>query len=154
MINYKQAKNILKKAKIKIYDEKILTNKALNRVLAKDVFSPFDHPSGDNAAFDGFAINSNDTKKINKKNFRYFKIVGSIAAGSKPLNKKIKKFESVEIMTGGIISKPFDTIIPIEQINFYPNKQNPKSIIIDQKIRKFNYVRFKGSDYKKKQFKT
>ena len=52
-------------------------------------------------------------------------------------------------MTGGIITKPFNTIIPIEKINFYPNKQNPKFIIIDRKVSKSNHIRFKGSDYKK-----
>ena len=149
MINYQKAKNILKKAKIKIQDENILIKNSLNRVVSRDVFSPSNHPLGNNAAFDGFAINSNDTKYAKKNNLKYFKIVGSIAAGTKPLKKKIKKFESVEIMTGGIIHKPFDTIIPIEKIIFYLNKQNLKSIIINKKINKYNHVRFKGSDYKK-----
>ena len=52
-------------------------------------------------------------------------------------------------MTGGIISKPFNTIVPIEQIIFYPNKENPQSIIVNQKVNKYNHVRFKGSDFKK-----
>ena len=151
MINYQQAKNILRKAKIKIQDEEIIIKNSLNRVLAKDVTSPSDHPLANNAAFDGFAINSNDAKNINKKNIKNFKIIGSIAAGTKPFNKKIQKFEAIEIMTGGIISKPFDTIVPIEQIIFYPNKEKPQSIIINQKIKKYNHVRFKGSDYKKGQ---
>ncbi len=149
MINYKKAKNIIKKAKIKIQDENILIKNSLNRVVSRDVFSPSNNPLGNNAAFDGFAINSNDTKYAKKNNLKYFKIVGLIAAGTKPLKKKIKKFESVEIMTGGIIHKPFNTIIPIEQIIFYPNKKNPKSIIINKKINKYNHVRFKGSDYNK-----
>ena len=151
MINYLQAKKILKKAKIKIRDEEIFINDSLNRVVSKDILSTSDYPLSDNAAFDGFAINSNDTKVVNKNNIKHFRIIGSIAAGDKPLNKKVKKFETVEIMTGGVIPKMFNTIVPIEQINFYPNKKNPKSIIIDQKIRKFNHVRFKGSDYKKNQ---
>jgi len=151
MINYLQAKKILKKAKIKIRDEEIFINDSLNRVVSKDILSTSDYPLSDNAAFDGFAINSNDTKVINKKNIKHFRIIGSIAAGNKPFNKKVKKFETAEIMTGGVIPKMFNTIVPIEQINFYPNKKNPKSIIIDQKIRKFNHVRFKGSDYKKNQ---
>ena len=151
MINYLQAKKILKKAKIKIRDEEIFINDSLNRVVSKDILSTSDYPLSDNAAFDGFAINSNDTKVINKKNIKHFRIIGSIAAGNKPFNKKVKKFETAEIMTGGVIPKMFNTIVPIEQINFYPNKKNPKSIVIDQKIRKFNHVRFKGSDYKKNQ---
>ena len=90
MINYLQAKNILKKAKIKIQDEEILIKNSLNRVVAKDIISPSNHPLGDNAAFDGFAINSDDTKNLNKKNPKLFRILGSIAAGNKPFNKKDK----------------------------------------------------------------
>jgi len=151
MINYQQAKSILKKAKIKIQDEEISIKNSLNRVVAKDVISPSNHPQGDNAAFDGFAINSKDTKNLSKKNSKQFRILGSIAAGDKPFNKKVKKFDAIEVMTGGIISKPFNTIIPIEKIDFYPSKQNPKFIIIDRKVSKNNHVRFKGSDYKKRQ---
>ena len=64
----------------------------------------------------------------------------------KPFKKKIKKFDTAEIMTGGIIPKGFDTIIPIEQIIFASNK---KYILINQKIKKFDHVRFAGSDYRK-----
>jgi molybdopterin molybdotransferase len=71
-----------------------------------------------------------------------------IAAGNKPFKKKIKKYDTVEIMTGGIIPKGFDTIIPIEKIIFYQNKKN---ILIDGKITKYNHVRFAGSDFKKKE---
>ena len=151
MINYQQAKNILKKAKIKIQDEEISIKNSLNRVIAKDIISPSYYPLGDNAAFDGFAVNSKDTQNLNKKNSKQFRILGSIAAGNKPFNKKVKKFDAIEVMTGGIISKPFNTIIPIEKIDFYPTKQNPKFIIIDHKVNKNNHIRFKGSDYKKKQ---
>ena len=94
MINYQQAKNILKKAKIKIQDEEISIKNSLNRVVAKDIISPSNHPLGDNAAFDGFAINSKDTKNLNKKNSKQFRILGSIAAGNKPFNKNVKNCPS------------------------------------------------------------
>ena len=149
MISYKQSINILKRSKIIIRDEIIKSINCLNRVSASNIFSKADNPSADNAAFDGFAINSKDTKNLNKKKNKLFKILGIVAAGDKPFKKKIKKFEAVEIMTGGIIPKGFDTIIPIEQIVFYPNKKNSQYILIDRKIKKYQYVRFKGSDFKK-----
>ena len=151
MIKYLEAKKILKKAKIKITNEEISIKDSLNRVLAKDVNSPSEYPLCDNAAFDGFAINSNDTKNINKKNSQNFKIIGSVAAGTKPFTKKVKKFEAIEIMTGGIITKPFNTIVPIEQIIFNKNKEKLRSIIINIKVNKYDHVRFKGSDYKRGQ---
>ncbi len=149
MKSYSQALKILKQAKIKIYDEYIKTPKSLNRVSSVNIYSKIDYPSANNASFDGYAINSSDTKGLNKKNKKLFKIIGTIAAGSKPIKKMNKKFRSVEIMTGGLLTKPFNTIIPIEQISFYPNKIKPKFILVNKKISRLNYVRLKGSDYKK-----
>jgi len=149
MISYKQSRNKLKRSKILIKDEFIKSTNSLNRVSASNILSLANHPAADNAAFDGFAINSKDTKKLNKKKRKLFKILRTVVAGDKPFNKKLKKFQSVEIMTGGVIPNGFDTIIPIEQIIFYPNKIKPTHILIDKKVSKFQHVRFKGSDFKK-----
>ena len=151
MISYSQSKKILKKGSIKIKDESIKTVNSLNRVASSNVYSSNNYPSGDNAAFDGYAISSSDTRSINKNLSKRFKIIGSVVAGSKPFKKTIKKSQAVEIMTGGIVPKGFDTIIPIEQIVFYPSKKNKKYILINKRISKYNHVRFKGSDYKKKE---
>ena len=149
MINYREAKKILIKSKIKIKDEIINSSKSLNRINIIDIYSAVNYPAGTNAAFDGFAINSKDTNKLNKNKTQLFKIIGTIAAGNKPGKKKINKFETIEIMTGGLLPKGLDTILPIEQVIFYPNKKNPKYILIDKKIKKDDHVRFKGSDFKK-----
>ena len=150
MISYKNSIKILKKSQLKIGDEIVDSSNCLNRISASNIFNKANYPLTNNAAFDGFAVNSNDTKGLNKKKIRLFKISGIVAAGDKPLRKKINKFETIEIMTGGKIPKGVDTIIPIEKIIFHPNKNNPKSILIDRKIKKFQHVRFKGSDYKKR----
>ena len=149
MISYNKSKIILKKSIIKLEEEIIDTNKCLNRVTSKNIYVKSYYPSGNNAAFDGYAIKSSDTYKLNKKTYQKFEIIGSIAAGNKPIKKKIKKFQTVEIMTGALIPKSFDTIIPIEKINFFPNKKDAKYILLKEKIPKFEHVRFKGSDYKK-----
>tara|TARA_B110000003_G_scaffold273905_1_gene312576 strand:- start:580 stop:1836 length:1257 start_codon:yes stop_codon:yes gene_type:complete len=151
MISYQYSKRILKKAIIKIDNESIKSMNSLNRVLSENVYSNINYPTCNNAAFDGYAIRSNDTSKIKKNSSQRFKIIGSIAAGAKPFKKKINKFNAVEIMTGGIIPKGFDTIIPIEQIIFHPNKDNKKNIIVNKKVKKYNHIRFTGSDYKKKE---
>ena len=149
MKSYNQALKILKKNKIEINDENINSSESLNRVSSVNIYTNSDYPSANNSSFDGYAINSKDTNKLDKKIYQKFKIVGSIAAGDKPIKKKFKKFETVEIMTGALIPKFFDTIIPIEQINFYPHINKPRYILINKKFPKFENVRFKGSDYKK-----
>ena len=61
---------------------------------------------------------------LSKKNKKKFKILKTLAAGDNPNLKKIKKFNSIEVMTGALILKPFDTVIPIEKVKFYPKSKN------------------------------
>ena len=147
MINYKEAIKILSKSKIKIKDEIIDSSKSINRINVLNIYCRVNYPAGTNAAFDGFAINSKDTNKLNKDNSKSFKILKTISAGDNPKIHKIKKNVTVEVMTGALIPKGFDTIIPIEKINFNKNK---KYIQISEKIKKDQHIRYAGSDYKKK----
>ena len=147
MINYKEAKKILIKSKIKIKDELIDSSKSINRTNVLDIYCTVNYPAGTNAAFDGFAINSKNTNKLDKNNSQNFKILKSISAGDNPKLNKVKKYETAEVMTGALIPKGFDTIIPIEKIIF---KLNNKYICINNKIKKNQHIRYAGSDYKKK----
>ena len=149
MRSYSQALKILKRSRIIFNNETIKSVNSLNRVCASNVYSNSYYPAADNSAFDGFAVNSQDTKNLNTKRGKLFKILGTVAAGSKPKIFKIKKFQTFEIMTGGVIPKGFDSIIPIEQIVFHPNKKKALNILINNKVKKYQHIRFKGSDFKK-----
>ena len=149
MIDYKKAQKILINSKINIKNEIILAKNSINRISAKNIYSPTNYPAGNNTAFDGYAINSKETSRASSKNIKKFKILKTLAAGDNPRIKNIKKFTTIEVMTGALIPKPFDTVIPIELIDFYPNKKNLKFILINEKIKKNNHIRFFGSDYKK-----
>ncbi len=145
MNSYKAAINKLNNNPLKIGDEFVSIKEALNRISSKEVAAQSDYPADDNTAFDGFAVNSKETKNKAQK----FKIIKTLAAGDKPYIKKVSKLSCIEVMTGAIIKKPFDTIIPIEDIEFVPNKKNAKYIIVSKKIKKSEFIRPKGSDYKK-----
>ena len=145
MNSYKAAISKLNNNSLKIGSEIVLIKDALNRISSKEVIAKSDYPADDNTAFDGFAVNSKETKNT----FQKFKILKTIAAGDNPYIKKVPKLSCIEVMTGTIIKKPFDTIIPIEDIEFFPSKQNAKYIIINKKIKKSEFIRPKGSDYKK-----
>ena len=149
MIDYKKAQKILINSKINIKNEIIFANDSINRISAQNIYSPTNYPAGNNTAFDGFAVNSQETNRLSDKNIKKFKILKTLAAGDNPKIKNIKKFSTIEVMTGALIPKPFDTVIPIEVVDFYPNKKNPKFILINKKIKKNNHIRFLGSDYKK-----
>ena len=147
MKSYNQALKILKKSYIQISSEAIKSVNSLNRICSSNIYSKNNHPSENNTSLDGYAINFNDTKGISYKNFKKFKIVGTVSAGSKPFRKILKKYEAIEIMTGGIMPKGTNSIIPIEDCTLI-NEGINKYIIIKKVYKKFENVRLKGSDYK------
>ena len=118
MKSYNQALKILKKSHLKISSEVVKSVDSINRICSSNIYSKNNHPSENNSALDGFAINSKSTKGVSYKNIKKFKIVGSVSAGSKPYRKILKKNEVIEIMTGGIMPKGCNSIIPIEECTF------------------------------------
>ena len=82
--------------------------------LAEDIKSPVNVPNYNNSAMDGFVFCHKFIKPKNNK----FKISGKIFAGH-PLKNKISSISCLQVMTGGMIPKTFDTVIPQElvQIN-------------------------------------
>ena len=62
MNSYKTALRQIIKNKLSIKNEWVNLNNSLNRVVANDIISKVNYPSGDNTAFDGFAVSSKETK--------------------------------------------------------------------------------------------
>ncbi len=149
MRSYSEALKILKKSHIKIADEDIKSINSLNRVCSFNIYSRSNYPSENNTSLDGIAINFNSTKGVSNKNLKRFKIIGTISAGSKPYRKILKKNEAIEIMTGGILPRGANTIVPLEECVFTRYKTN-RHVLIKKAYKKYNNVRFKGSDYKMK----
>ena len=150
MIKYQKAIKIINKVSLNLPDEKISTLDSLNRVCAKNILSSTKNPLSNNTAFDGFAILSRETRGLSQRKVKKFKILRSIGAGDNPKIKNYQKNSSVEIMTGAIIPKPFDSIIPVERVKYFPSKQKPTHIIIDHEIKKFSFIRFAGEDFNTK----
>ena len=149
MNTYKFALKHLIKNKISIKDEKISINLSLNRISSSDIISSVNYPSCDNTAFDGYAISSKETNSLNLKNPKKFKIIKTLAAGDNPYIRKIPKYSAIEVMTGAIVQKPFDTIIPVEKAKLLGTKSKPKYIVIKNKFKKNEFIRPTGSDFKK-----
>ena len=132
---------------INIKNEIILAKNSIHRISAKNIYSPTNYPAGNNTAFDGFAVLAKETKGLSKKKVKKFKILKTIGAGDNPKINNYLKNSSVEIMTGGIVPKPFDSIIPVEKIKYYPSEKKPTHIFVDSEVKKFSFIRFAGEDY-------
>ena len=148
MISYDKALKILNKSKLFIKSEKILVKNSLNRVCSKNIYSKFNYPAANNTALDGFAIKSKDNIKLKKNKKLKFLILKTISAGDNPKIKKVTRFSAIEVMTGAVIPQPFDVIIPIENARLFKTKKG-RYIVIDKIFKKNQFIRFKGSDYKK-----
>ena len=83
---------------------------ALGRVLARDVISPISVPPHDNSAMDGYAFNGT---QLGAKTPLTLKQVGTALAG-KAWQGTVAEGECVKIMTGAIIPKGLDTVVPQE----------------------------------------
>ena len=90
----------LDKAKI----EQVALADSLSRVLAEDLFAPSDEPAFDKALKDGYACKSQDIHP---------QVVAVQRAGV-DLQKKYAKGECIKIMTGAVVPKEFDLLVPVE----------------------------------------
>ena len=147
MIKYQKAIKIINKISLNLPDEKISTLDSLNRICAKNILSKAKNPLSNNTAFDGFALLAKETRGLSRKKIKKFKILKSIGAGDNPKIMNYKKNSSIEIMTGAIIPRPFNTIIPVEKVKYYPSKKKPTHIVLDHEIKKFSFIRFAGEDF-------
>ena len=75
MNSYTAAISKLNNNTLKIGSEIVSIKDALNRISSKEVIAKSDYPADDNTAFDGFAVNSKETKNT----FQKFKILKTIA---------------------------------------------------------------------------
>jgi len=147
MINYQKAIKIINKVSLNLPNEKISIPDSLNRVCAKNILSPSTNPLANNTAFDGFAVLAKETKGLSTKKVKKFKILKTIGAGDDPKINNYLKNSFVEIMTGGIVPKPFDSIIPVEKKKYYPSEKKPTHIVVGHEVKKFSFIRFAGEDY-------
>ena len=86
---------------------------SLNRVLASDVFSPFNIPPFNRAAMDGYAVKAENTFGASKTNPVILRVVGSVEAG-KPSNVVVGDMEAVKVSTGAVMPKNADAVVMVE----------------------------------------
>ncbi|MBI4309051.1 MAG: molybdopterin molybdotransferase MoeA, partial [Candidatus Omnitrophica bacterium] len=139
--------SVIKAEKIILNTAKLLPVKACalpqayGCVLREDIESDRDQPPFDKALMDGIAI----AFAAWRRGAREFNIERVIAAGEPPAVLK-NKIHCMQIMTGAVIPKNCDCIIPIEQVSIEGEivhlKQGPK-------INPGQFIRRKGADANK-----
>jgi molybdopterin molybdotransferase len=121
--------------------ESIPLQKAVGRVLRENIVSDRDQPPFNKSLMDGIAIAYDSWQKGQ----RTFKVEATIGPGIAP--KPLKHITNcVHIMTGAVIPKGCDCVIPIEQIYLEGDTAQSKDWTM---IKKHQHIRFQATDGKK-----
>ena len=130
--------------------ETVPLSRALRRVLAQDILAPLDLPPFSNSAMDGFAVRAKDVADASQGNPVHLKIVGDVLAGEAKATS-LQVGQAVRIMTGAVIPKGADAIVPVEFTNdpgALTEKALPEIVVILKGVKSGDFVREAGQDVK------
>ena len=145
MISYKQAIEIIQSSikPLKVSKSDIHSGYG---VLAEDLFATSEIPEFSNSAMDGFALSSAETAEASESKPIEFEIIGTIFAGESPPETSLP-LSTYEIMTGAIVPKGFDSVVPVEQVTTI-DRDGKTFLVITDKVSNGRNVRLAGEDFK------
>ena len=145
MISYKQAIEIIQSSikPLKVNKSDIHSGYG---VLAEDLFATSEIPEFSNSAMDGFALSSAETAEASESKPIEFEIIGTIFAGESPPETSLP-LSTYEIMTGAVVPKGFDSVVPVEQVTMI-DRDGKKFLVITGKVSNGRNVRLAGEDFK------
>ena len=88
-------------------------DEAAGRILASSVIAPFDVPSFDRSAMDGYALRSSETSGASDYNPLTFAIKGQALPGQ-PFQGAVPPSSAIRIMTGAALPADADAVVPAE----------------------------------------
>jgi molybdopterin molybdotransferase len=94
--------------------ETVPTDSSLGRILGEDAISPFDVPSYDKSAVDGYAVVAEDTFGSSQTNPVELRATGEVAAGSSS-SMRIGRNEAVQVATGAHVPNGANAVVMVEQ---------------------------------------
>ena len=117
----------------------------LGQVLAEDITSSINVPPLDNAAMDGYAVRSSDTRGASRQSPRFLRVIETVAAGS--ISKsKLKPGTAIRIMTGAPIPEGADSVVRFEDTDELQREGTPTEIGILREVKVGSHIRRAGED--------
>jgi molybdopterin molybdotransferase len=93
-------------------------DQSLGRILAEDILAAEDYPAQDNSAMDGFALKADDL--VGRDSLT---LVGQSLAGQ-PFDGQLEAGQCTRVMTGGLIPRGADAVVPVENTSGYEPAQD------------------------------
>ncbi|HCV43105.1 MAG TPA: molybdopterin molybdenumtransferase MoeA, partial [Bacteroidetes bacterium] len=115
MINASSALKIVLENAPLLAVENVSLLDSLGRVPSHDIIASQDLPPFNNSSMDGFAVASSDLRRASAKHPRTLKVIGESSAG-RAFAGKVTSGQVVRVMTGALIPKGADAVVPIEKV--------------------------------------
>ena len=131
MVTIEEAHKIIKDQQVKLNKETRKLSECLGFSIAEDIKAPFDMPSFDNSAMDGYALSGI---------FQEYIIIGEVAAGDKK-DFKLKSGEAVRIFTGAKVPDNTSAVMMQEKTSVNGNK-----LTLQQMPKEGQSIRRKGEE--------
>jgi len=109
---------------------------SLGQVLAEDIKSDINVPPLDNAAMDGYAVQSGDTQEASEESPKFLRVIDTVMAGSISESEVIPG-TAIRIMTGAPVPKGADSVVQFENTD----EEQRKKSAADQPVSKVGILR-------------
>ncbi|GFE61999.1 gephyrin-like molybdotransferase Glp [Geobacter sp. AOG2] len=137
MVSFEEARNVILSSVSATGVERIHLLDAAGRVLAEDMAAPWDMPSWDNSAMDGYAVNSADCGAAPCK----LRVSAFLPAGAKAEGVRVEPGCAVRIMTGAPTPEGCDAVVPVEETD-----NGDHEVTLREPATKGQHIRFRGED--------
>jgi molybdopterin molybdotransferase len=118
--------------------ESLPLTQCVGGTLRENIYAERDHPPFDRVTMDGIAVDSESLRR----GVRHFRIQATQSAGS-PALKLTRGEDAIEVMTGAILPRASDCVIPIEQYDVSDGVASLKSTVVSTP---YHNVHRRGSD--------
>ena len=137
MVSFEEARSIILDSVHPVGTERIHILEATGRVLAEDAAAPWDLPSWDNSAMDGYAVRSQDCLTTPCR----LRVTGFLPAGAKDDGITVEAGCAVRIMTGAPTPAGCDAVVPVEETD-----DGKQEVTLLEPVKKGQHFRFRAED--------
>ena len=137
MVSFEEARSIILDSVQPVGTERIHLLEAAGRVLAEDAVAPWDLPSWDNSAMDGYAVRAEDCLTTPCR----LQVTAFLPAGAKADGITVEPGCAVRIMTGAPTPEGCDAVVPVEETD-----DGKQEVTLLEPVKKGQHFRFRAED--------
>jgi len=115
LLEIDRARELVLESALPLEEEAVTLDRALGRVLSRELRSAGPVPPFDSSAMDGFAVRSGDLGAASENEPVALELVGESRAGH-PMERRLEPGQAATISTGAMIPAGADAVVPLERV--------------------------------------